>query len=96
MTIKTGHPQGVAVETILNNVKVYARLEQLRYTTATKVRGDSGDYCDKSKNREYAEDAESRLIGIERSIYDAIDNAFKTGFDLGNAGGETSNANLQS
>lgn len=82
MTIKTGHPQEVDVETILSNIKIYARLEQLSYATATRLQ------YDRIKNREYAEDAQLRLIGIERGIYDAIDNAFKTGFDLGTAGAD--------
>tara|TARA_R110000824_G_scaffold294959_1_gene483331 strand:- start:568 stop:1077 length:510 start_codon:yes stop_codon:yes gene_type:complete len=82
MTIKTGHPQEVVVETILNNIKVYARLEQLSYATATRVQ------YDRSKNREYVEDAQLRLIGIERGIYEAIDHAFETGVDLGKANGD--------
>lgn len=74
MTIKTGHPLEVEVEHILSNVKVYARLGQLRYVTAKSVSAD-----DQEANKVYTEDAEERLIKIERGIYAVMDEEFKRG-----------------
>jgi hypothetical protein len=75
MTIKTGHPQEIEVQALLGNVRVYAHLNQLRYVTAS----------DREKHKQYIEEAENRLIEIERGIYKLLDAAMKEGVDVGRA-----------
>jgi len=78
MTIKTGHPLEVKVEQIISNVRIYARLLQLRYMTAKSVSAD-----DREATKAYTEEAEERLIKIEREIYKLLDAAMKEGVDIG-------------
>lgn len=69
-TTRVNLPQKTDVEIILRNIKVYAQLKQMAGIDTTNCQS-------------YNEDAESRLIGIEKRLYDALDYAFKTGLDLG-------------
>lgn len=80
MTIKTGHPQEIEVQALLGNVRVYAHLNQLRYVTAKSLTAS-----DREKHKQYIEEAENRLIEIERGIYKLLDAAMKEGVDVGRA-----------
>jgi len=84
MTIKSGHPEEVFVSMIMEKIKVYGKLLELReFRHVTSPSAGMRQFsCELSK------ESLSILAVIEKEIYEALDGAHEVGQDIGQVRGE--------